>query len=63
MGKKYSFVDDRDGKQYVIDRLAENSHLSEWEKKFIKNIKEYFDGGGFLSDKQKQKLSDLWEKY
>jgi len=60
---EYSFNNNRESIAYVIDSLSDNSHLSEWEKRFIKSIKEYYDDGGFLSDKQSQKLSDLWEKY
>jgi len=61
--KTYSFENTLDNQKFVIDRLSHNIHLSEWEKNFIKSIKEYTDNAGFLSDKQLQKLSDLWEKY
>ncbi len=64
----YSFKDDIESINYVIGRLSHNPNLSDWEKGFIKSIKEYTDpqkagGSGFLSDKQLQILSDLWEKY
>ena len=61
--KQYSFKNDYDSITYVIDNLAKNFNLSDWEQRFIHNIKVYNDGGGFLSEKQLQKLSDLWEKY
>jgi len=61
--KQYSFKNDYDSITFVIDNLAKNFHLSDWEQRFIHNIKVYNDRGGFLSDKQLQKLSDLWEKY
>jgi len=59
----YSFNQDRKSITFVINELSHNTNLSEWEKGFIKNIKEHFESGKFLSDKQLQKLSDLWEKY
>ena len=61
--KQYSFKNDYDSITYVIDNLAKNFNLSDWEKGFIKNIKTYNDRGGFLSDNQLQKLSDIWEKH
>lgn len=60
---KYSFVDDPESIGFVLNRLSDNRNLNDWEKSFIKNIKDYYDRGGFLSAKQKDKLSDLWEKY
>lgn len=59
----YSFHDNRQSISAVLKSLSTDRNLSEWEKKFIADIKEYHDAGGFLSDKQTQKLSDLWEKY
>lgn len=60
---EYSFRDNIESVRVVIVRLSNNPNLSEWERGFIKNVKEYYDGGGFLSDKQKQILSNLWGKY
>ena len=60
---EYSFNNDLKSIDFVINELSHNPKLSDWEKGFIKSIKEYSDNGGFLSDKQIQKLSDLWEKY
>lgn len=60
----YSFHQDRNSMTFVIHELSHNSKLSDWEKKFITSIKEhYVTEGKFLSNKQTQKLSDLWEKY
>ena len=60
---KLSYLDDPESEKFVIDQLLTNWNLSTWEQNFVKSVKEYSDNGGFLSDKQKQKLSDLWEKY
>lgn len=57
----YSFLDDTASLTFVIKRLSDNTNLSEWEKKFVESVKT--QGGRTLSDKQKQILSDLWEKY
>jgi len=59
----YSFNQDRNSITFVIHELSHNPQLSDWEDGFIKSIKEHFASGKFLSDKQLQKLSDLWEKY
>lgn len=60
---EYSYIDNLEAEAYVINQLSSNRHLNDWEKGFIKSIKEYTESGGFLSANQKQKLSDLWEKY
>jgi len=59
----YSFKNDIPSMRFVMSELSHNTNLSDWEQRFIYNIKTYSDDGGFLSEKQKQKLSDLWEKY
>lgn len=59
----YSFKNDTQSITHVINRLSHNHNLSDWEKQFVNNIKEYTINGGFLSIKQLEKLSDLWEKY
>ena len=59
----YSYIDTIESSHFVINRLLKDRRLSEWEKGFIKSLKDYTDTGGFLSEKQKQKLSDIWEKY
>lgn len=48
---------------FIIQRLSENNNLNQWESDFIESIKEQFKNGKKLSDKQLEKLSDLWEKY
>ena len=58
-----SYKDNPEAEKHVIDTLAKNTNLSKWDKKFIKNVKKYNDGCGFLSDPQKKVLSVMWEKY
>ena len=59
----YTFKNDIPSIQFVINDLSHNTNLSEWEKGFIKSVKEYSDKGGFLSAKQLGTLSNLWGKY
>jgi len=59
----YSFNSDLKSIDFVMNELSHNPKLSDWEKGFIKDIKKYSDNGGFLSERQLNKLSDLWEKY
>ena len=59
-----SFNQDRRSIKFILSELSNNPNLSEWEKGFIKSIKvHYLIDNKYLSKKQEQKLSDLWEKY
>ena len=59
-----SFNQDSKSISFVINSLESNHNLNAWESDFIKSIKQhYITENKFLSDKQLDKLSDLWEKY
>ena len=59
-----SFNQDRKSINFVIDQLCSNHNLSAWESDFVKSVRKHFtEEGKFLSKKQENKLSDLWEKY
>lgn len=58
-----SYIDNPEAEKHIIKQLSESSKLTAWEKNFIQNIKGYTDRGGFLSDRQKLILSNMWEKY
>jgi len=60
-----SFKNDNKSIKIVInDLLSHRLFLTEWELKFMTSIEQhYVTENKFLSDKQLQKLSDLWEKY
>jgi len=61
---QYSFKNDYESIEIVIKQLSDNSKLNNYEKGFIKNMKEYvIDNHGFMTDPQLQFLSNLWEKY
>ena len=61
----YSFKTDRKSVEFVILRLFGNQHkMTDWEKKFITSVKvHYIDENKFMSDKQYECLSRMWEKY
>ncbi len=62
-----SFIDDDEGLDYVIKRLIERkSRLSKWESGFVHNIahkRKTYTGGYPLTNKQKEVISKMWEKY
>lgn len=61
---EYSFKNDYKSIEFVINDLSHNTDLNDYEKKFVKNMKNYvIDNHGFMSEPQLQLLSDIWEKY
>ena len=49
----------------AITQILENiddSKLSEWEKEFVASVKTYWKKNKKLSDKQRKRLGELWEK-
>jgi hypothetical protein len=49
--------------EFIMTRIDKNSHaLSEWEQEFFTSVKNRFDAGIPLSDKQKEKISQIWDK-
>lgn len=49
----------------LIDHIFENlnmEHLDEWNLKFIESVKTWWKKNRKLSDKQKTRLGQLWEK-
>lgn len=61
----YSFNMDRESVTFVInDLMARRRNLNDWERKFITDIHQhYIVENKFMSDKQYETLSKLWEKY
>lgn len=59
-----SFKQDRASTITVIDMLERNPNLNDWEKGFVNNIRQHvITENKFLSTKQEETLSKLWEKY
>ena len=45
----------------ILDNLDE-SKLSDWEKGFVKSVREWWKRRKKLSDKQKDRLAEMWRK-
>lgn len=45
-----------------VDPSRGGLKLSAWEEDFFDSIKEQFEDRGTLTDKQKAKLSEIWER-
>jgi len=60
----YSFKTDKKSVTFVINQLCSNPNLNGWESAFVISIeKHYIAENKFMSDKQYEILSKLWEKY
>ncbi len=60
----YSFKNNYESIEFVITSLSTNPKLNDYEKGFVKNMKEYvINNHGFMTDPQLKFLSNLWEKY
>lgn len=53
---------DDDIAQMIEDCEARDSKLSEWEQQFIASIGEQLAEGGGLSQKQRERLEQIWER-
>jgi len=49
-------------KELLRDCESRRKRLSEWEDSFIISIRKQLDAGKTLSEKQLNKLSQIWEK-
>lgn len=47
---------------YILDGL-ENANLNKWELNFYESIKDQWERRRQLSDKQKEILGQIWDKY
>ena len=48
--------------QMVEDCENREGRLTDWERSFIDSLKSYMARGGFLSTKQEEHLTQVWEK-
>lgn len=46
----------------ITDCENREQRLTDWERTFIDSIKEYITKGGFLSNRQVERLNEVWEK-
>ena len=55
-------IDYEEVQQMIEDCQARESKLSEWEQGFIDSIDSQLGNGNGISEKQYEKLSDIWER-
>lgn len=48
--------------QMIRDCMARESKLSDWERSFIDSLDHRLSGGKPLTDSQKEKLDQIWER-
>jgi hypothetical protein len=48
---------------YILDGLADEKRLSQWEKNFVESIADQWGTRRSLSDKQKEVLGRIWDKF
>ena len=48
---------------YILSGLEDERRLSEWERNFIESISDQWNRNRRLSDKQKEVLGKIWDKY
>lgn len=48
--------------QLIEDCENRESRLSDWDRSFLDSIKRQLEGGGTLTEKQSDKLDEIWER-
>jgi hypothetical protein len=48
---------------YIIDGLSTETRMTEWEKNFVESVSDQWHGRRSLSEKQREVLGRLWDKY
>ena len=48
---------------YILDGLSTETRLSQWEKNFVESLADQWTSRRSLSEKQKEVLGKLWDKY
>lgn len=48
---------------YILDGLASETRVTDWEEGFIVSITDQWERNRSLSDKQKETLGKIWDKY
>lgn len=47
---------------YIISGLEDSPRLSDWEKNFLESVSDQWNRNRSLSDNQKMKLGEIWDK-
>ena len=48
---------------YILDHLATEERLTQWEKNFVESIHDQWTRKRLLSEKQKETLGKIWDRY
>ncbi len=48
---------------YILSHLEAETRLTDWEKGFVESISDQWTRNRRLSDKQKETLGKVWDKY
>lgn len=48
---------------YILDQLASETRLTEWEKGFVESVSDQWERRRSLSEKQREILGKIWDKY
>jgi hypothetical protein len=52
-----------DAIDYILDNLAIERRLSKWEAEFVSSITDQWERSRRLTDAQKEKLGEVWDRY
>jgi hypothetical protein len=52
-----------DAIDYILANLAAEDRLTKWESGFVASVSEQWDRDRFLTEKQKETLGKVWDKY
>lgn len=48
---------------YILSHLSSESRLTKWEQGFVESINDQWIRNRSLSDRQKETLGKIWDKY
>ena len=48
---------------FILDALSSEDRLSAWERSFVESIRDQWDRNRSLSERQKECLGNIWDKY
>ena len=52
-----------DAVDYILSGLSSEGRLNDWEKNFIESIDDQWSHRRSLSDRQREVLGKIWDKY
>jgi hypothetical protein len=52
-----------DAIDYILDNLIDERRLTAWEKSFVESVNDQWERNRRLSERQKEILGNIWDKY